>query len=113
MFLPAFLVALGGAMGALSRFAIGLAPRLAFPWHTLAVNLVGALLIGAVLARSPGDTPRFFFVIGFLGAFTTMSAYSMETVDLLEAGRRGLAAANVAANALGGPLMAWLGWRFV
>ncbi len=107
------LVAVGGAFGAVARFAVSSAlPRLLFPWHTLAVNLAGSFVLGAVFLDHGMEHPaRLFFAVGFLGAFTTLSTYSVETIDLWRAGHRGIAMANAAANALGGPIMAWLGWR--
>ncbi len=109
----AALVALGGALGAFARFAVSTAmPRLVFPWHTLAVNLAGSFLIGLVfLDHGAESTTRLWFVVGFLGAFTTLSTYSAETVSLWREGRMGLALANAGSNVLGGPLLAWLGWR--
>lgn len=104
-------VALGGALGAMLRFATAsLAHEPAWPWPTLLVNLAGSLLVGFVLAKAPADPVRLFLVVGVLGALTTLSAYSAQTVALLQAGRSAAAAGNVLANALGGPLMAYAGW---
>lgn len=108
----ALLVAAGGALGAVARFAISQGLRTSFPWATTAVNLAGSFLLGFFLL--PGDWnegPRLLVGVGFLGAFTTLSTFSVETVDLLRTGQRIQAAGHVALNALGGPLMAWLGWR--
>ncbi len=107
------LVAAGGALGAVARFGVSTAlPRLDFPWHTLLVNLAGAFLLGYLfLDHGMEHEPRLFLAVGFLGAFTTLSTYGVETVALLREGRTALAAANAAANGLGGPLLAWLGWR--
>lgn len=107
------LVAIGGALGALARFAVSSAlPRLAFPWHTLLVNLAGAFVLGFLfLDHGMEHRARLAVAVGFLGAFTTLSTYSVETVELLREGRNTLAAANVAANGLGGPLFAVAGWR--
>ena len=107
------LVALGGALGAVARFGVSsLLPRIDFPWHTLAVNLVGSFLLGYLfLDHGMEHGPRLLVAVGFLGAFTTLSAYGVETIELVREGHARLAAANVALNGLGGPLMAWLGWR--
>lgn len=107
------LVAAGGALGAVARFAVSTAlPRLDFPWHTLAVNLAGSFALGLLMLDHGMESgPRLFFAVGFLGAFTTLSTYSFETIDLWRSGHAGLASANAAANAVGGPFMAWLGWR--
>ncbi len=106
------LVAAGGAIGALLRFATTTwLPRSGFPWATLLVNLVGSFLIGYLLLGSGMEhAPRLFFAVGLLGAFTTMSAFSAETIALLQDRRAWTAGANVLANALGGPLLAFLGW---
>ncbi|MEL6365814.1 MAG: CrcB family protein [Pseudomonadota bacterium] len=92
--LPHWLVvAAGGALGASARHGVG---RLAFhafgpgyPWGTVIANVAGStlmgLFIGALAARS--GTPegaRLFFAVGFLGAFTTMSTFSLDVVTLFE-----------------------------
>jgi fluoride exporter len=106
-------VALGGAVGAASRFAVaqwaGARWGLAFPWGTLAVNLTGSLLIGLVmtllLVRGADPTYRLVLVTGFLGGYTTFSAFSFETLSLLEA-RRWDAAALYVAGSIGLGLLA-------
>ncbi len=103
------LVAAGGAIGAMLRYGTSMwLARGDFPWATLLVNLVGSLALGLLAGTSDG--PRLFLVVGVLGAFTTLSTYSLETMQLVQAGRHGAAAVNAAANALGGPLLAALGW---
>lgn len=90
-----WLVGAGGAAGALSRFALGnlVHGRLGtgFPYGTLLVNLLGSLLIGFLyfwlLNRFSVDAElRGLLIVGFLGAFTTFSAFSIETLILLEQG---------------------------
>lgn len=107
------LVAIGGALGALARFGVSsLLPTRAFPWHTLLANLAGAFALGAlVLDHGAEHRARLFIAVGFLGAFTTLSTYSAETVDLWRSGHAGLALANVLGNGLGGPVMAFIGWK--
>lgn len=107
------LVAAGGVAGALLRFGVSTwLPTRGFPWATLLVNLAGAFAIGLLMLPLPAEHPtRLLLVVGFLGAFTTLSAYSFETVDLWRGGKVGMALANVAANGVGGPLMALLGWK--
>lgn len=88
-------IAVGGALGALARYGVGqlgtvLLPR-AFPYATLAINVVGSLLIGVVYAAvmrrgEPGITYS-GVAIGFLGAFTTFSTFALETVQLAERGQ--------------------------
>jgi fluoride exporter len=107
------LVAVGGALGCLVRFAVSSAwPRVGFPWHTLTVNLVGSFLLGALfLDHGMEHSARLAVAVGFFGGFTTLSTYSTETVDLWRHGDSASALANVAANGVGGPLMALAGWR--
>ena len=113
---PAILVATGGALGALGRWAIGsLSTGVAFPWTTLGVNLIGSLLLGVLAAAfSSGSISKdavLLLGVGFMGAFTTMSTYSFEAVEMGESGAFGALAAYVVVTALGCPLLALLGWR--
>jgi CrcB protein len=84
------LVALGGAAGSVVRYAIGQAlARSTFPYATLLVNALGCLLIGMALPawnRAPilSETLRLGLVVGFLGGFTTFSAFGHETAVLLQ-----------------------------
>lgn len=54
---------------------------------------------------------RLLVAVGLLGGFTTLSTFSVETIDLAKAGHTGFAAGNIIANGLGGPLLALLGWK--
>jgi CrcB protein len=101
------LVALGGAIGAVLRYVIGTAVQAGigpgFPWGTLAVNVAGCLAVGVVsaLADRRGDlTPeaRAFLVVGFLGGFTTFSAFANETMYSVRTGATPLALLNVMAS---------------
>ena len=115
------LAALGGALGALARWAVALALPSGsgdWPWATLTVNLGGCLLIGvllgAVAVRRPDDVRlRAFVGTGVLGGFTTFSAFSLDALTLLQAGRPVLAALYVAGSVLGGLGLCALGWRMV
>ncbi len=88
------LVALGGAVGAVARYWVsGMVYRLTgpgFPWGTLVVNLVGCFLIGVVIvvleSTIQSGAIRAAVAIGFLGAFTTFSTFSYETLALLQDG---------------------------
>lgn len=101
-------VALGGAAGSLCRHAIGLAfAGAGFPWGTLAVNWAGSALIGAAHGLGLEGGTRLLLVTGFLGGFTTFSAFSLETVTLAERSAP-LAALYVAASVAGGLLLFWL-----
>lgn len=102
------LVGIGGGLGAIARFGMGIAIvrwlGTGFPWATLAINVIGCLLIGMALGGGPGPTGflsrelRLLGVIGFLGAFTTFSTFGYETVSLLQGGKPMLAASYVIAS---------------
>lgn len=90
-------------------------PRVALPWGTITVNLVGCFLIGAVIGMTQardglGDGARLFLVIGILGGFTTFSAFGLETLSLMRAGAHTLVAANLTLQVGGGLLAVWVGW---
>ena len=86
------LVAIGGALGSLARYGVGLAAArwlgLAFPWGTLVVNVAGGLAMGVLFARVGPEQEglRLLVGVGVLGGFTTFSTFSLETVRLLEHG---------------------------
>lgn len=97
------LIAAGGAAGALLRYAVSgwVQQQLgaSFPWGTLAANLIGCFMIGflwawAERALFSPEVSAFIF-IGVIGAFTTFSTYSLETLNLLRDGEAFLAAGNV------------------
>ncbi|MBR0654212.1 CrcB family protein [Plastoroseomonas arctica] len=94
-------VALGGALGSVARYLLTLASiaqfGVAFPWGTLAINVLGSALIGVVAGLGIGGEWRLFLVTGVLGGFTTFSAFSLET-GLLWERSPALAAAYVAAS---------------
>jgi CrcB protein len=100
----AFIVA--AAAGAVARYRIdGLVQDRAagvFPWGTLVVNVGGCFVLGLVtglgLYRDLGSTTQTVLGTGGLGAYTTFSTYTFETVQLAEQGAFGAAARNVAAN---------------
>ncbi len=99
------LVFVFGGAGALARVGIAhLLPVRDLPWATLLVNVVGCLLIGVILElvseRGAVLPPAWRLPLagGFLGGFTTFSAFGLETFSLLEQGRGGLALGYVAAS---------------
>jgi CrcB protein len=109
-------IAAGGALGAASRYLVtqGMQRLLGtgFPWGTLTVNVVGSLAFGAfyaVLAQRSGGLWRAAIMVGFLGALTTFSTFSMDTLNLLQQGQLLRAGTNVVANVLICLTAAWLG----
>lgn len=93
-----------GFLGAIARYEVEgwISSRSAgaFPWGTLAVNASGCFVLGLLFTLFterflPHPTLRSALTIGFLGAYTTFSTFSLETVRLVEDGALGLAAANV------------------
>ena len=109
-------VAAGGALGAAARYLVGLgALRLmgaGFPWGTLTVNLVGSAAMGVlvILAAQRGFTHLSpLLMTGLLGGFTTFSAFSLETVAMLERDALGPATVYVTASVLGGIVALLLG----
>lgn len=106
-----WLVALGGAAGAVLRYLIAVQfinrDLTAFPWATLAVNIAGAFLIGLVVAIAPEDPAnpwRLLLGTGLLGGFTTFSALSLETLVLFEAGRPLAGTVNLVGTSIAGLL---------
>ncbi|MFT5893274.1 MAG: CrcB protein [bacterium] len=102
-------VGFGGALGACSRYSLSLmlsTQHFSVPYATLITNVVGALIAGflATLFMSKaitGGALHLLLVVGFLGGFTTFSAFSVETLRLAEGGNFLLAAGNVGLNIFG------------
>jgi CrcB protein len=101
------LVMAGGALGSVLRYLVALwmVQRFGatFPWGTLTVNAIGSLMIGFIAtladeAGSIGPSPRLLLVVGLLGGFTTFSAFSLETMRLLQDNQTGRAVFNILAN---------------
>ncbi len=112
------LVMIGGGIGAGLRHLVnGASLRLLgpnFPWGTMAINIVGSLVMGLVvglLARRAGDTSavRLFIATGILGGFTTFSAFSLDFATLWERGATGQAAGYVLASVIGSLVAAFVG----
>ncbi len=111
-------VGLGGFLGAIARYTVGgfVDSRFntRFPWGTLTVNLLGCLLIGAILGwvstrEASSRTTELFLVTGILGSLTTFSTFGHDTVELLRQGALGSAAGNVALNVIVGLTAVFLG----
>lgn len=85
-----------------------------FPWSTLAANVTGCLLLGVLMVLlldvwRPGRYLRPFLAVGVLGGFTTFSAYTAETLALLQEGRAPAALAYMFGSVLAGLLATWAG----
>ncbi|MDY6865538.1 MAG: fluoride efflux transporter CrcB [Halobacteriota archaeon] len=112
------LIAAGGAIGALSRYAISITTWKragdSFPLGTLFVNLIGAFVIGLLWGFAENndfssDMHSFIF-IGILGSFTTFSTYSLETLNLFREGNTSLALINILVINLLGITLAFVGF---
>ncbi|MGY8701230.1 MAG: fluoride efflux transporter CrcB [Candidatus Poseidoniales archaeon] len=111
-----FYVAMGGALGAILRYLIGnwLSTE-QMPWGTLTVNLVGSLLLGALMGAAASSEAIskemvMFLGVGVLGAFTTLSTFSVDTINLWKDGRISTALFYAISTSILGPLLALLGW---
>jgi fluoride exporter len=110
-------IAIGGATGALLRFGLGgwvqKFTSASFPWGTLSVNLLGSLAIGVLWGSFEQATVsphvRALLLTGLLGAFTTFSTFSLESIHLLEDRQYALAGANVVGSCLAGLALVWAG----
>lgn len=99
-------VGLGGFIGSVIRYLIGLIPirqETAFPYKTLIINVIGAFVIGcvvAVFAKNGNLDSRLllFLKVGICGGFTTFSTFSLETLNLFKAGSWVLAVAYILAS---------------
>lgn len=112
-------VALGSAIGALLRWVAGLwlnAQWQGFPLGTLLVNCAGGLMIGAAVVwfdRTPNEELRLLLVTGFLGGLTTFSAFSGESLGLMQRGDYGWALAHTLSHVVGSLACAALGFRLM
>jgi len=112
-----FCVGLGGALGACSRYAVGLwlyRENPGIPLGSLSVNVLGSFIAGFLTIMlmhkgSLGSTVQLVFMVGFLGAFTTFSAFSVETLYLYESGNIASAGLNIVLNVLGALVAVFVG----
>jgi CrcB protein len=109
-------VAVGAALGALFRWAVGLWANplwQGFPLGTLIVNALGGLLAGAALVwlqARPNEMLRLFAIVGVLGGFTTFSAFSAESLVLLQREQYGMALLHMLVHVFGSLGCAVLGF---
>lgn len=121
-----FFVAIGGALGAMARFALNvfLQRDIAFPWGTLSANLLGCLVMGGVaylVANSAWfneagivpDQYRLLFAIGFCGSFTTLSALVMELHTMLQRSEIFYSFAYLMGSIIGGFACFYLGFMLL
>jgi CrcB protein len=113
-------IGMGGFCGAIARHGFNLAfKRFAdFPWSTFAANMTGCLLIGLLMAlvldrKMTSETMSAFLVTGFLGSLTTFSTFSMQSLELIQAGRFSAAMANILLNVIVGLSAVFLGMKLV
>jgi fluoride exporter len=110
-------ISLGAGVGAVLRWLAGLWLNErwhGFPLGTLFVNCVGGLLVGVALAwfeRTPDEMLRLLLVTGLLGGFTTFSAFSVESLVLLQRGEWPMALGHTLAHVVGALALAALGFR--
>ena len=112
IFLNTLYVGFGGFLGSIFRYGIGVFIKTfsktnQFPLATVVVNIVGCLLIGFFVGLGErlqlfSPTIRLFLFVGFLGGFTTFSAFGLETISLLQSSKPLLMWMNIFANVLFG-----------
>lgn len=119
MLLHVLAICAGASIGALCRWCLSLwLTTTAFPYGTLASNLIGGYLIGVAVAAfqaMPQLDPawRLLLITGFLGGLTTFSSFSAEVVAMLMNERLGLALGTAALHVAGSLALTWLGMRTV
>ncbi len=103
----AFHIALGGTLGSLLRWWIGLGFAGTFPFPTLFANLLGSVALGVLYAIQHRMHPhgKYLFMIGFCGSFTTVSSFFLETLELWQGGHQWLGLLNVSVSVAGALLL--------
>jgi CrcB protein len=111
------IVAAGGALGAMARYGLGrlLPVTGGWPWPTLSANILGGLLMGvltgwlAFRGGAHGESLRLFAAVGVLGGFTTFSAFSLETVLMIERRQFAMAGGYVAISVAASVIALFIG----
>ncbi len=116
------IVGLGGFIGSIARYKLGelilhLTTQGRFPFSTLAVNVLGCLVVGVLAGIAErhevfGQEVRLFLFTGLLGGFTTFSVFGLEAMHLIRRGDLGIAALYVGASVILGIAAVWLGFKF-
>ena len=115
----ALAVFVGGGLGAVLRWLVGKWTLAwfgyGFPVGTLAVNIAGSLAIGLAIGALEGfgQPAKLFFVTGFLGGFTTFSAFSLDTLTMWQRGEALTAGLYVALSLILSLAAVWIGWALV
>jgi CrcB protein len=114
------LIGTGGFIGSILRYLLSgyvqqLSKGLQVPFGTLAVNVVGCMLVGFLVELADqrsfmSDETRGFLIVGILGGFTTFSAFGNETMTLLRSGELWLAGINIVGHMVLGLIAVWLGY---
>ena len=111
-------IVIGGALGSLCRYFMSMNIYLllgkSFPYGTLAVNILGSIIMGSVYILvmekiTISEELRAGITVGFLGAFTTFSAFSIETMNLIESGEITKAGLNIILSVILCIVGCWLG----
>jgi CrcB protein len=114
------MIAAGGAMGAVARYgtvvAVGRLTGIGFPWGTVTVNLAGSFILGFLIGAlahgfSLSQEMRGLIVVGFLGAYTTFSTFSLDAVTLMERGSWWPAFGYAAGSVIAGIALFFMGLR--
>ena len=114
-------IAVGSALGGIARFALNefVADRVGrgFPWGTLLINVLGSFAIGLFYTLTApagrwvvGEQGRIFFTVGICGGFTTFSAFSLQTLELLQTGNAIPAMLYMVGSVVLCVLFVWIGW---
>lgn len=108
-------IGIAGALGAIARYLIGviMLSESGFPFATFLVNLIGCYALAFINSRTLPFSNKLKSAIGtgFLGSFTTFSAFSVETIAMIEDGQIVLAIIYITLSIVGGIVMSNFGWK--
>lgn len=114
-------VGIGGFIGSVCRYLVGLIPlkdQSGFPYKTLAINIVGAFVLGllsAYAAKNPNASPRLMLMlkVGVCGGFTTFSTFAYESTTLFSSGKSSMALIYVLISVIAGVLAVFLSQQII
>jgi fluoride exporter len=113
------LVGLGGGIGSMLRYAVGLIiSSKYFPYATLTINIIGSFIVGIIFAMSIKEEGwsnhwKLFLATGMCAGFTTFSAFSLENMLLLQNGKIGMAVSYIMLSVVLGIVVAFLGYQLI